>query len=872
MMVDYYLLPEKQVLAELKTSEKGLSSAEAAERLKVYGPNQIREEKHAHPFWIFVGQFRSPIVWILLAAMLISLFVKEYVDFYVIGAIVVLNSVLGFVQEYRAERAIEALKKMISLKATVLRDGQERDIDASEVVPGDVLLLDTGDKIPADARLLEIVNLQTQEASLTGESVPVKKDVMTFRKETAVADLVNMVFSSTVVTNGHAKAVVTHTGMTTEIGKIAKLIQESEPEPTPLQKTLKKLGLYIGVLVVIVAVLVFVVGILKVDQPLTAILLTAIALAVAAIPEGLPAVVTVGLSIGVQRMARKNALIRNLPSVETLGACNVICSDKTGTLTHNEMTVRKLYVNRQEVEVAGSGYSPEGYFSKDAKSFELLLRIGALNNNAKLKLENGSWEVFGDPTEAALIVSAKKAKLGSETLHDAYPRTGEIEFTSERKRMTTLHAVGKAKVAYTKGAPEVVLSLCSKILVNGHEQRLTREEKQAILAQNEKFAKHALRVLGFAYKELKGVDAKGDPEKDMVFVGLQAMIDPPRKEAKEAIDKCKTAGIKVVMITGDHITTAQAVARELGIEGRAITGLELDAISDLSKEVEDISIYARVNPAHKLKIINALKAKGHIVAMTGDGVNDAPALKKADLGIAMGISGTDVAKEASGMILADDNFATIVRAIEEGRRIYDNIQKYLAYLLSGNIGEVLVILSSILIGLPLPLIAIQILWINLVTDGLPALALGVDPAEPGVMQRPPRRADQNIFKGIAPYIYVYPIILTVATMWLFDAFQSTNLVKAQTMAFTSIVMFELFQAVSCRSVRAPVFTVGFFANKWLWAAVFSSLALHLLIMYVPFLQGVFSMAALSAGEWVQIVLAAMAGFVYLEVHKYLARR
>ncbi len=868
-MVEHYLLTEKEVLAELNVSDKGLSSAEAAERLKIYGHNQIREAEELHPFFIFLGQFKSPIVWILLAAMIISLVVKEYVDFYVIGAIVVLNAILGFVQEYRAERAIEALKKMISLKATVLRDGQESEIDASEVVPGDIILLDTGDKIPADARLLESVNLQTQEAALTGESLPVKKELETFKKELAVADRHNMLFSSTIITNGHARAVVTGTGMHTEIGNIARMIQEAKPEATPLQKTLKKLGAYIGVMVVIVAVIVFIVGVLKIDQPVTAVLLTAIALAVAAIPEGLPAVVTVGLSIGVQRMARKNALVRNLPSVETLGACSVICSDKTGTLTHNEMTVRKLYVNRQEVEVAGSGYSPEGYFSKDSKAFELLLRIGALNNNAKLKLENDSWQVIGDPTEAALIVAAKKAKFDVETLHDECPRVGEIEFTSERKRMTTLHSVGKTKVAYAKGAPEIVLSLCSKILVNGHEQRLTREEKQAIISQNEKFANQALRVLGFAYKKL---DAKSDPEKEMVFVGLQAMIDPPRREAKEAIERCETAGIKVVMITGDHISTAQAVAKELGIRGRAITGLELDQISDLSEEVENIAIYARVNPAHKLKIIGALKARGHIVAMTGDGVNDAPALKKADLGIAMGITGTDVAKEASGMILADDNFATIVRAIEEGRRIFDNIQKYLAYLLSGNIGEVLVILSSILLGLPLPLIAIQILWINLVTDGLPALALGVDPVEPGVMQRPPRRANASIFTGLAPYIYIYPVLLTIATIWLFDVFQSHGLAKAQTVAFTSIVMFELFQAIGCRSVHKPVFAVGLFANKWLWVAVASSFALQLLIMYVPFLQGVFHLVALSLKEWLMITGVALTGFIYLEIHKFLAHR
>lgn len=871
-MAEYYLLPEKEVLAELKASEKGLSSAEAAERLKIYGPNQIREVKHAHPFFIFIGQFKSPIVWILLAAMIISLVVKEYIDFYVIGAIVILNSILGFVQEYRAERAIEALKKLISLKATVLRDGQEVHIDSSEVVPGDIILLDTGDKISADSRLLESVNLQMQEAALTGESLPVRKELSTLRKEAAVADRSNMVFSSTIVTNGHARAVVVGTGMHTEIGRIARMIQETEPEATPLQKTLKKLGLYIGVLVVIVAIVVFIVGVLRVNEPVTAILLTAIALAVAAIPEGLPAIVTVGLSIGVQRLAKKNALVRNLPSVETLGACSVICSDKTGTLTHNEMTVRKMYVNRQEVEVAGSGYSPEGYFSRDSKAFELLLKIGALNNNAKLRKENDAWQVIGDPTEAALLVSARKAKIDVEKLHDILPRVGEIEFTSERKRMTTLHSVDKSRVAYSKGAPEVILSLCSKILVNGRVEHLSRAEKEQISVQNEKFARGALRVLGFAYKDLKGVDAKSGPEKDMVFVGLQAMIDPPRREARDAVEKCKTAGIKVVMITGDHISTAQSVAKELGIFGRAITGLELDQIDDLAAEVESIAVYARVNPAHKLRIIQALKSNGHTVAMTGDGVNDAPALKKADLGIAMGISGTDVAKEASGMILADDNFATIVRAVEEGRRIYDNIQKYLAYLLSGNIGEVLVILSSILLGLPLPLIAIQILWINLVTDGLPALALGVDPVEPGVMQRPPRKESESIFSGIAPYIYIYPILLTIGTLWLFDVFQQQGLVKAQAVAFTSIVMFELFQAISCRSVRKPAFSVGIFANKWLWIAVASSLALQFMLLYVPFFQNVFHTAALSFKEWLIITGVAATGFVYLEVHKLLARK
>ncbi|VVB80970.1 Copper-exporting P-type ATPase B [uncultured archaeon] len=872
-MVEYYLLSEKEVLEELKASDKGLSSEEAASRLKIYGPNKIREAPHTGPILIFLSQFKSPIVWILLAAMLISLFVKEYVDFSVIGVIVILNSILGFVQEYRAGCAIDALKKMISLKATVLRDGQEKEIDAEEVVLGDILLLDTGDKIPADARLLESVNLQTQEASLTGESVPVKKAVFVVRKEVAVADRVNMVFSSTVVTNGHARAVVTGTGMNSEIGRIATLIEEAEPEPTPLQKTLKKLSVYIGLMVIAIAVLVFIVGLIKMDQPIESILLTAIALAVAAIPEGLPAIVTVGLSMGVQNMAKKNALVRNLPSVETLGACSVICSDKTGTLTHNEMTVRKLYVNRKVIEVAGSGYSPEGYFSEDSKPFEFLLKIGALNNNAKLKLENSAWQVFGDPTEAALLVSAKKAKLDVENLHDEYERVGEIEFTSERKRMTTLHMVKKVKFAFTKGAPEIVLGLCSKVLVNGRVERLNKDEKGKIFVQNDKFAKDALRVLGFAYKELSGIDAKGDPEKEMVFVGLQAMIDPPRREAKDAIEKCKTAGIRVVMITGDNVATAEAVAKELGIEGRAITGLELDQIENLASEVDNIGVYARVNPAHKLKIVEALKARGHmIVAMTGDGVNDAPALKKSDLGIAMGITGTDVAKEASAMILADDNFASIVRAVEEGRRIYDNIRKYLAYLIGCNIGEVLVILTSILLGLPLPLIAIQILWVNLVTDGLPAIALSVDPAEPGVMQRPPRKQDDGIFKGIEHYVFIFPLVMTIATIWLFDQYLTVSLVKAQTVAFTSLVMFELFAAISCRSLHKPIFVVGAFKNVWLWLAVLSSVGLQLLIMYVPFLQKIFRLTALSFGEWGLILGVAFVGFAYLEIHKLVAGR
>lgn len=871
-MADYYLMPEKEVLSDLNSSSSGLSSQDAQSRLKVYGLNQLRAERPPSAFVIFLGQFKSPIVWVLIGAMLVSAFVKEFVDMYVIGAIVVLNAILGFVQEFRAERSIEALKKMVSLKAKVLRDGKEMLIDAVNVVPGDILLLETGDKVPADARLLESLNLKSEEAALTGESVPVSKEVKAPSSKVGVADRHDMVFAGTVIAAGHSKAVVTATGMSTEFGKIARLIQEAKPEDTPLQRKLKKLGIQLGVLVVSICALIFLAELVRFDQPWQTLFLTAVALAVAAIPEGLPAVVTVGLSLGVQRLARKNALVRNLPSVETLGACSVICTDKTGTLTHNEMTVKRLFVNRKVVEIGGSGYEPEGDFSSDPGSFEMLLMIGALNNNATLE-KSDRWQVFGDPTEAALIVSAKKGGIPVEDLHLSCPRVGEIEFTSERKRMTTVNKVKGKRLALVKGAPDVILPLCSKVLVNGRVERLLSKERELCLSKNEEFTKSALRVLGFAYREIEGekVDSKS-VEKDLIFVGLQAMIDPPRKEAKDAVAKCKTAGIKVIMITGDHIETAKAVAKELGIEGRAMTGSELDQINDLQREVEEISIYARVNPAHKLKIIEALKASGHIVAMTGDGVNDAPAIKKADLGIAMGIAGTDVAKEASAMVLADDNFATIVRAVEEGRRIYDNIQKYLAYLLRGNIGEVLVITSSIFIGLPLPLVAIQILWVNLVTDGLPALALGVDPVEEGVMRRPPRKPTDSVFKGLILFMVVLPILLTIVTLFLFDVFMPQGLEKARTVAFMTLVMFELFMALSCRSLHEPIWKVGVFANKWLWGAIGLSFGLQLMLIYVPFFREIFGLVALSGMELLLIAGVASLGLVYSELHKALVSR
>jgi len=734
LMVKYHSKTIDETVTNLDSSiEKGLTTSQVNERLIKYGKNEIKEEIHTTALQIFINQFKSFIVMILIIAVIISAVIHHYVDAAVIGVILILNTVLGFIQEYKAEKSIEALKKMASLKAVVIRDGKEQKIDAKELVPGDIIVLETGEKIPADARLIKIVNLEAQEAALTGESLPEAKEEKIFEETTGVADRRNMVFSGTIITRGRGLAIVTETGMTSEIGKIAGMIQSEKPKPTPLQIKLKKLGEVLGLGAIIISALVFFIGVAT-GQPVTEMFITAISLAVAAIPEGLPAVVTIALAIGIQKMIKKNALIRKLPSVETLGSTTVICTDKTGTLTHNEMTVRKIFTNNQVISVTGRGYSTSGTFSIkeqkiDPKQLNLLLTIGALSNDAKLTGE----KIIGDPTEGSLIVSAAKAGIIKDELETKYPRLAELEFTSERKRMSTHHNIANKKVIYTKGAPDVVIELCDRIYINGKIERLTPQQKKKILAANELFAKHALRVLGFAYKESEILE-----ETNMVFVGLQGMIDPPRLEVKEAIKKCNSAGMKVVMITGDYKATAEAIGRELGLTGKAIDGQQLEQIHNLEEHIEEISIFARIDPKHKVRIVEALKTRGHIVAMTGDGVNDAPALKKADIGIAMGITGTDVAKEASDMILTDDNFASIVNAVEEGRGIYDNIKKFVRYLISSNIGEILTLFIGLMIGLPLPITALQILWINLVTDGLPALALGVDPKEPDIMERPPR--------------------------------------------------------------------------------------------------------------------------------------
>ena len=885
MPFTYHAYPIKNALSELNTSEKGLAEEEAKNRLATYGPNEIKEGAKVSPLKIFLSQFRSIVIWILIGATLLSAFLKEYIDAIVILVILVLIAIIGFVQEYRAEKAIEALKKLASLKATVLRDGKKQEIDAKELVPGDIILLETGDKIPADARLIRVHNLQTQEAALTGESQPVKKDILEVPEKAQIADRKNSVFAGTIVVSGRADAAVIATGMQTEIGKIAAMIQGVKPDPTPLQKKMDQLGKRLGIITIFVTLIVFAVGVLR--DPIALghlfnqewllflaevreIFTTAVALAVAAIPEGLPAVVTVSLALGTRRMLKRNALVRRLPSVETLGSTTVICTDKTGTLTMNEMTVTRLYTNGKIIDVTGTGYETKGQFlyqGKPVNTNEIshLLITGTLNNNAELR----NSTLIGDPTEGALIVSAAKAGYIKEKLEIEYPRIDEIEFTSERKMMTTVHRHGRENVAYVKGAPEIVLKCCSHIYLNGAIKRLTEDMGQQILRTNQQFAEQALRVLGFAYKTV--IDSH--TEKNLIFLGLQAMIDPPRKEAKTAVEKCRQAGIKIILITGDHETTAKAVAQEIGLSGKVVTGEKLDELQNLEDIVEDIAVFARVNPEHKIKIVDALKKKGHVVAMTGDGVNDAPALKKADLGISMGITGTDVSKEASSMILTDDNFASIVNAVEEGRGTYDNIRKYLAYLLSGNIAEVLIIFLGILFGLPLPLTATQILLINLVTDGLPAIALSADPFEPNAMSRKPRQQNEPIYRGLKAFLVYYPIAVTIAALAIFSwiYFNEGNLLKAQTAAFLTIAMFELYQAISCRSTIYPVLKVGIFRNRYLVTAVLFSLAVVTASIFIPPLARIFGMAPLTLIQFLFIVLVSSIGAIIIEISKYIKK-
>ena len=882
-MVNYYNLNVSDAINSIGSSQKGLSEEEARKRLEEHGSNELKQKEKISPFQILIRQFTSSIVCILLAALIISFLIGEKLDAIVISTIVVLNGVFGFIQEFKAEKAIEALKKLTALKAKIIREGIETEIDSKELVPGDIILLETGSKVPADARLIDIAAFQIDEASLTGESVPSDKTIDPLENNILVNDQENMVFMGTIVTKGHAKAVVTGTGMNTEIGKIADMVQDVEEKLSPLQVKLKKFGRWLGIVTIGICLIVFGVSVLR-EYLITDLFersfvvemfLASVALAVAAIPEGLPAIVTISLAFGVRRMASRNALIRKLPAVETLGCTNIICSDKTGTLTKNEMTVRDIFANDTLVEVTGDGYTPEGSFMQagdvdvNISDLELLFRSSTLCNDSRLN-RNEKWEIFGDPTEGALLVSAGKAGFKKSELENRFPRIDEIPFDSERKCMTTIHRVNEENTAYIKGAPDVILDKCRYISINGQVKELTGEDRKRILDANHEMANRALRVLGFAYRSLntKYTPKPEEVERDLTFIGLQAMIDPPREEVRESIAKCRSAGISTVVITGDHKLTAMAITKELGLfkEGdMALSGEELDKLSDdeLDEIVESVVICARVSPEHKVRILSALKKRGHVVAMTGDGVNDAPALKRSDIGIAMGITGTDVAKEASDMVLTDDNFASIVNAVEEGRGIYSTIKQFVQYTLSSNFGEILVIFLAILIGWPLPLIAIQILWVNLLTDGLPGLALGLDPFSKDIMTRPPRKRDEEIMsKDVIYNIAIVGVVMGAGTLFMFYGY-GVETVKAKSIAFTTLVMFQLFNVLT---YRAKNFKIDFKTSKYLIASVAISLLMQLAVLYTP-LNIAFKTVPLGAVDLIIIFLASGSLFLILETRK-----
>jgi len=883
----WYTFSESNIYSELKTSKDGITSAEATERIKTYGLNELTKKKENTALKILIGQFKSFLVGLLVIAMIVSYLIGEHIDAYVIGIIVILNALLGFIQEYRADKAVESLKKLSAPKAHVMREDRVQEIDATQVVPGDILVLAEGDRIPADARLIEAMSLEVNESTLTGESTSAEKqtEILTDASLT-IGDRKNMVFMNTVITRGRGTAVVIGTGMTTEIGLIAKSISEQKTPETPLQKKLGIVAKNLGIAALAISAAVFGLGIFRGGE-IIEMFTAAVSLAVAAVPEGLPAVVTITLALGLKRMASANALIRKLPVVETLGSATVICSDKTGTLTKNEMTVQQIYTSENLILISGLGYDPEGEFTldskkitlSDSKSLDLTLRAGTMCTTANLYQDNDKgWYINGDPTEGALIVSAQKSGMIKDAMVKQHKHISELPFDSKRKMMSVIYELREKRIAYIKGAPEIFLGKASHFYTDKGVKKLTAGDKEEIHKVLEAMSSKALRVLAVGYKYLPEKDkyTEEEVENDIVFVGLQAMIDPERTEAKAAIETCTRAGIRTIMITGDHGSTASAIAKNLGIlteGGKVITGKELDLMSDKELElaVKSTRVFARVSPEHKLKIVYALKKNGNIVAMTGDGVNDAPALKAADIGIAMGINGTDVAKDSADMVLADDNFASIVAAVEEGRGIFDNIRHFIRYLLSSNIGEVMAIFVAMLIGLPLPLIAVQILLMNLLTDGLPALALGVDPPVPKIMERPPRDPKEGaITKETWIFSLIVGLTMMVGTVGIFWINLDAGLNHARTLAFTTIVMFQMFNIFNARAVKSILKdTYAIFNNKALLLAIFGSVALQVLIVHTPLLQGYFETVSLSLMDWVAAVSVGFSVIVVIELKKLL---
>jgi len=871
--VEYYKDPVEKLWQDLDSDSEGLTRIEAQRRLVRDGRNKLETATRISPFQILINQFRNFIIYILLFAVCFSILIGEHIDSILILLILILNAVIGFLQEYSAQKSLQALKRLTTTKATVLRDGQALVIDAADLVIGDVILLKAGDRVPADARIIEAICLKTDEATLTGESLPVDKDNNIFSQDMPMADRKNMLFSATAVATGNARALVVATGMDTEIGKITTLVKEVQEEMTPLQKRLDRFGRRLGWVIIGICLIVLLMTTSRAyfttgldTNLLLSFALISISLAVAAVPTALPAVVTIALSIGVKRLLARKALVRRLSSVETLGSCDVICTDKTGTLTENQMTVRYAWTLDGETTFTGFGYDPEGDISSSVMN--LPARIGLLCNNSSLYQKDNTWHITGDPTEAALLVSARKAGI-----EETGQRLDELPFDSERKCMSVLVREGDKLLVYAKGAPGQILACCNRVCVNGEEIPLNDQLRQTIMEQNDKYASAALRVLGFAYRGVKKEPLL--EEKDLVFAGLQAMIDPPRPDVMESIRRTRTAGIRVIMITGDYRETARAIGRETGITGEVITGTEMEKMSDdeLRDALHrDANIFARVVPEHKQRIIGILQMMGHTVAMTGDGVNDAPALKKANIGVAVG-SGTEVAKEASDFVLLDDSFTHIVNAIEEGRGIYDNIQKSIMLLLSGNIGEVLIIFTAVLFGLNLPLTAILLLWINMVTDGAPALAFSVDPYGSDIMQRPPKPRNEGILPiPRATTICVLGLAGTIIALFLFAGYGGNSddngkLMLAQTMVFNFVVLYECILVVIIRQA----YHVPFYSNAWIWAAVLLSILLQALLMYTP-LYSIFKIVPLSSDQLLVLFASGVLFFCCGQVYLFIAKR
>lgn len=878
------------LFTKYNSSKTGLTEDEVKSRLEKYGVNELEEKEKITPLKVFTRQFVNFIVWVLIAAAVISLLIDEIIDFWVISFTIAVVIVLGFVQEYRAEKAMEALKNIVQPETTVVRDGKLKKILTKEIVPGDILSLEMGDKIPADAQLFETVAMRVDESPLTGESVPVGKV------------LNDIIYTGTQVVHGKARAVVYATGMDTKLGQIAGLIQ-TKKEDTPLQKKISKLSFGLAMLALMASALTFAIGI-YIGAPFGEMLLIALALAVAAVPEGLPLTLTITLAYGMRKMAGHNAIIRKMLAVETLGSTTVICTDKTGTLTKNEMTAEAIFVSENTFEISGSGYSPKGDFLREGNPADLkndvtsikLLRAIALCNNSSIENTGEKWEVVGDPTEIALTVAAAKADIWKDDIENEYQLLEEIIFTSERKLMTTLHETKEGLISFTKGAPEYVLKRCNSIEINGNFRDITDDDRKSIAMKNLEFTKSAYRVLGVACKEKFRDGTERKIETDMTFLGLVAMIDPPREEVKTAIQTCHKAGIKVIMITGDNQETAKAIGKNIGLfddgdgcgnytddkikritSDCAITGEELEEISDdeLEQLVESVSVYARTMPEQKLRIVNILQKKGHIVAMTGDGVNDAPALKKADIGIAMGIKGTDVSKESSDMVLQDDNFATIVEAVKGGRAIYENIEKFITYLISRNFTLVIVILMGIsLLGFDLiPLLALQILFINMFNEIMPAISLGLDPAADGIMDKPPRDPkDHFLNKRNLLLVTVLAFVMGIASFLVFALGEpESNTVMARTMTFATIVSMILFIPLAFRSLERSVLSIGIFTNKLMIVGVICTFLATLSVMYIPTINEAFGLLPLSPTEWVLPMGVAFLTFLFAEGIKSVTR-